>query len=536
MFLNSTNPGYLYQIALQPIDSDSKEKILHLFLTAPSSVNPLKNRRFKTVLKEAELVVFDTPPKDEQKDSMDTFCRLLEKNYDKQALKRINDSLTKRMKSQDIDLTFIDNRVEGDAKKFSTAIAVKTLIALSKNLDLKNQSKEPLSDPKASIQQFAMEHGKQVEYLVEQNQKTLFSQNFWDAGSPEKIETPQLNFDTKIEYFENSLAIAERIHKYLLSEKKTLLIFNESPDTISEVNLFLRYFYKIETRGPIREPIGCFWKIKKENNTVGYLLGSIHRTPNYLLHLNSRIREAFKRSARLAVEIDVTKQKRTNYGTSKIKNMPAEQRDRLYHHLKELFPKAAERIDFQKNVFIEQSLLKLRARIFAENGLLSGMDYNLIQKATKHGKPIEALETLEQYFTQKMTQKMLAEDPIGNKIINALSNELPQDGDISQAVELLIEQISLYLKIDLQPKFDAWERGDVDEFSPAKPKEKTMWERNRNMASKIAELVKEDGKIFCCVGAGHTSGAKSVQSFLQGLGFSTQRITETPSQSRPYPF
>jgi uncharacterized protein YbaP (TraB family) len=77
--------------------------------------------------------------------------------------------------------------------------------------------------------------------------------------------------------------------------------------------------------------------------------------------------------------------------------------------------------------------------------------------------------------------------------------------------------------------FNAWETGNLEELDLHKKDDSTnkrmvRTQRNMNMAMRIVSMINAKEKIFCCVGAAHTTGEMSVQAFLHNFGLSTERV------------
>lgn len=613
-----SHPGYLYQISRngngdtqsilkQTLGMKEKEQALYVYLTptVSSLTNPFNNHRLKSIMNEAEIVVFDSPPEKEKSNTIEHVCELLQKNYNKETLLRINTSLTESLKSSKVDITKIDEKVGDNSEKLTAAIALKVLILLSKNLGIKqadfdstvstdNHDTQPIKlAPKQQIHKEAEETGKTIEYIderafIEKNKNLLFDKGFlelmlssfitdqelvrtlildnenteraWNTCTLPSLEKSELLkmaeknrviIDLKEKWMnsgddvEDMLILSEKINTYLSSKKKTLLVLEKTPQDIQTLKPFLSLtsgdYVGVNIKGPIKEPTGCFWKIKKNDATIGYLLGSIHRVPKYLLDLNSRIRKCFDKSNRLAVEIDVTREdiaqatilERHQYWAKQYSTFSSEQTDRLSNALKKLMPEEAKNVDFsnkeEESAFIYKGIAKLQFRIWSEQGISLGIDPYLIIQAKNSGKIVESLETQEQYAQQKTTQEMLMKDPVRDLFANLLSSkEMQEIEEIDEMMRMIIEQMSIYQNEALQPLFDAWEEGDLEKFDFSKTdsidRKMDMTQRNMNMAMKITHLVNEKEKTFFCVGAAHTVGEMSIQAFLKNFGFSIERV------------
>lgn len=290
-----------------------------------------------------------------------------------------------------------------------------------------------------------------------------------------------------------------------------------------------------------KEPIGCFWKIKQNDATVGYLLGSMHRAPTTLLELNGRIHKCFAKSHCLALEIDYYGQdvnksydlERKKQWEEKWSTLSPQQTHNITDTLKNLFreKKGSEVLDFgndkEKSDFIFECISDLKSRVWTKAGLSSGIDDELHNLAKKANKPIENLETIEE---QEATQEMILQnDPLQDLFLQVLSKEEWKGIiDVSESMDGIIKNAARNKSEQLEPMFNAWEKGSLEEFDASETdsidEAAEMEKRNSNMAMRIAKLASSKTRAFCCIGAAHTVGKLSVQNFLKELGFSTERV------------
>jgi len=149
-----------------------------------------------------------------------------------------------------------------------------------------------------------------------------------------------------------------------------------------------------------------------------------------------------------------------------------------------------------------------------------GVETSLTRVAAEDGKPTFGLETAESQVALldalpfELQQRMLRE-----------FLETSPDDDESD------EQLSLVI--------DAWRKGDVArleaavfaelESDPALAPffESMYFERNRDMAHDIAELVDGGGRWFVAVGAAHVVGARGIPSLLVERGYAVRRVPKT---------
>jgi uncharacterized protein YbaP (TraB family) len=194
-----------------------------------------------------------------------------------------------------------------------------------------------------------------------------------------------------------------------------------------------------------------------------------------------------------------------------------------------LLAEAAYGLKKKDAAFIFKKVNELKREIYKKLEISSGIDLHLSGQAKHLGKPIEDLETEAQYEQQKTTMALLQDDPIERLFLKILSGN-NEDMEMDKVIGMLTEQLSLKFKELLQPMFDAWEEGNLNEFDDPKSsveKKMDMIQRNMNMARKIVESVKDykdKDRIFCCVGAAHTVGNMNVQAFLNSFGYTTKRV------------
>lgn len=586
-----SNPGYLYKLTKVPSlesvfhDLKEKEKSLYVYLLPSSgtqAANPLNNRRLHCALEDADVVVFENPPHPPVPEPVAHICKLFEEKYDHKTLLRINAALSKHLQSESIDK--IDQKMGDDSKKLSLGIAAKMLILMTRGL--KSEKTAPTgSDPKQTIHDKA--HGKRIEYLdprplLEKHKELMFDKGLlelmlctilpdgdlmreialenqkeseaWNAGTvlpPEKkmhhfASLPGLaKLADEYDEIEEQMDLAKKISAYLSAKEKVLMVLEKDPKVLKFVPLLaeVTQSQKIRVEGPLKEPTGFFWKIKKKVEgkekpvTVGYLLGSIHLTPNHLLQLNHRIRKSFQKSTTLSVEIDITRKERVQESRlqdakkweERYKRLKPEEIECICEALKKLFPLPAA-MNFndaaQVSRFIFEGIENLNRKVFTDLGLSSGIDFHLVAEAKKVQKPVEDLETEDQYAKQEQIDKPEEKASLKNVLLRILTQKEFASQEPEKLIPALLEQLSLHMKDQLQPLFDAWEQGALGKMDSPKDTveaKMVMTQRNMNMALKIVDLMKS-GKPFNCVGAGHTAGDMSVISFLNNFGFITERV------------
>jgi hypothetical protein len=150
-----------------------------------------------------------------------------------------------------------------------------------------------------------------------------------------------------------------------------------------------------------------------------------------------------------------------------------------------------------------------------------GVEMTLTRVAEESGKPTLGLETAAEQFD---AFDALPLDVQARMLHDFLVEE---DGDERGGVET----ISLLI--------DAWEKGDAARIEAevfaglasdptlAPYFERFYFERNRDMAHDIAELVDGGGRWFVAVGAAHVVGARGIPSLLVERGYAVRRVPKT---------
>lgn len=263
------------------------------------------------------------------------------------------------------------------------------------------------------------------------------------------------------------------------------------------------------------------WKVQSKTGTV-YALGSVHFMKKEIYPLNKKIEDVFEKSNILAVEANID-----DIGQIDIQKLIGSafypEDETLGKHVSretyELIRKEfggfgipLELINKQRPWFLALTLtsLELVKLGFDPN---YGIDKYFLTKAAGKKKILE-LESLDYQ-------------------INLFSGF----SDIEQELFLLhtLKELNI-IKQDADNLISAWTSGDVKGLESIMTKsaaedrkmsfiyEKLIYERNRNMASRIEEFLRTKETYFVVVGAGHLVGGKGIIEILKNKGYSVEQM------------
>lgn len=297
--------------------------------------------------------------------------------------------------------------------------------------------------------------------------------------------------------------MAEKIASFMQSHPDSLIIASAS----DKEGLFPALFERnIVVQGPIRpglKPRGFFWEIAtKTNEVVGYLLGSIHGAPSWVLDtMNSRILKAFDSCNVLGVELDISKE-----DTSALNALPQTTKELLCQIIqvtlcsKGIETEMPNEDNFDR--YIRNNCHQYPATCYAALGIPTGIDHYFIERAKKHRIVcLESNETHQAALAQQSSE--FRTEAEAQHFVFQVAPELFQIGDTA-----LIENLI----------------GHETEEAEAAGKA-----RNREMAESIHRLICEGNQPFGIAGAIHYTGEDGIQEVLRRKGYLvTQILHEEP--------
>ena len=250
------------------------------------------------------------------------------------------------------------------------------------------------------------------------------------------------------------------------------------------------------------------WKIESDNSVV-YLLGSIHLAKPELYPLDSVIEKAYEQSDAIAVELNVKKVNAMDMMKKAMYNDNTTLKDHLKPEIYKLLKDIFEKMNFPPLVYERMKpWMAVQAAMIStmhDSGYseLSGLDIHFLNRADSANKEILELESLQLQLS--------------------LFDELETNADAF--VKYSLEDMNNSMK-QVEEMFSAWKTGDAkrmeaiittesgkdNEFSSIT--EKMIDNRNIGMTEKIEGYLKTIRNYFVIVGAGHIVGDKGIISIL----------------------
>jgi uncharacterized protein YbaP (TraB family) len=263
------------------------------------------------------------------------------------------------------------------------------------------------------------------------------------------------------------------------------------------------------------------WKIRSKTDTL-YILGSIHFLKKDIYPLNKKIEEAFERSDNLVIEANID-----DAGQIDIEKLIGkaiyQDGDTLENHISmqtyDLLKQELDRsglpielVNKQRPWFLALTLTSLELVKLGYDPA-SGIDMHFISEASGRKKILE-LESLDYQLN----------------LFSAFS-------DREQEAFLLYTLKDLHtLGSEADSLVRAWMSGNARGVESILSKgvsgdagmssvyEKLLYERNRNMASKIEGFLKTGETYFIVVGAGHLVGNRGIIKILKEKGYIVEQL------------
>ena len=262
------------------------------------------------------------------------------------------------------------------------------------------------------------------------------------------------------------------------------------------------------------------WQVRSEQGTL-YLLGSIHFLKKEHFPLNKAIDEAFERSGRLVLEIDIksadpvkiqqlTLQKGMNTdGTTLRQNVSQETYSLAERRAKQLGMDLRSLAPFRPWLvaLTMQSLMLQRLGLSTD----FGVDRYLAGRAEKAGKPVAGLETAEfqiglfDQFSLRDQELMLRETLKELDVIEKNVERIVQmwlKGNVSALEDLLLAGMREYPEVH----------------------QKLLVDRHRRWLPQIEKMIQRGDRAIVVVGAAHLVGKDGVIALLRERGYTVEQL------------
>ncbi|MDE6780447.1 MAG: TraB/GumN family protein [Ruminococcus sp.] len=276
------------------------------------------------------------------------------------------------------------------------------------------------------------------------------------------------------------------------------------------------------------------WKVTDpETNNEIYIMGTIHILPNTFTDFPDYVMDIYENSDGVAVEYD-TSQIQTD-----IRAMMAYQQLFLYddgsvitdHISDETYQKSkayfesigaySKELDqFSAGYWYNQISSVMLLRL--ENLSLTGVDSTFVENAKNDGKEVVNIETIE--------IQAGAIDGYSDELVDYLLSEIMDD----------IDEIDEYAE-QLGELYNCWATGNIDEMLDEELEEMEelpedlkddyaeymdimLYNRNKGMADKASEFLKDGKNYLFMVGSAHYAGDKGVDDLLAEMGYTVEKI------------
>lgn len=274
------------------------------------------------------------------------------------------------------------------------------------------------------------------------------------------------------------------------------------------------------------------WKVTDpESGHELYLMGTIHATPLAIKEYPDYILDIYENSDKLAIEYDITPIMEDMSAQIKyLQNFTYTDGTKITDHIsEETYNKAKEYLqsiggysnflDLYNPSYWMTTFTSLGfARL--ENLGGSGTDVFFTEKAKADNKEVVNIETLE----TQVGATTYDSDELADFILNSYVDNIDNISGLAESYAALYNSWA-------EGDGEVWEDDvDDDELPDDLADEydayikKAFDDRNKGMAEKAAEFIKEDSSYFFMVGAGHYTGENGVDNLLEKMGFTVEKI------------
>ncbi|HSF48983.1 MAG TPA: TraB/GumN family protein [Burkholderiales bacterium] len=263
---------------------------------------------------------------------------------------------------------------------------------------------------------------------------------------------------------------------------------------------------------------GLLWKIDKPGVPPSYLFGTIHLSDERVTRVPEAVEKALERSKSYGMEMIVDDSARAYFLHSMQAAEGQSARDLLDP---ELFQRAAALM--REYGVPEEATARMKpwgvllTLLVPKPGSTPVLDFRLYEEATRQGKRIYPLESIEQQVAVFDGMRLPMQ-------IALLESAIENHAELTRVVA---DSIEAYLARDLERLWELNERYARDSGEAARYHkdfvERVLYRRNRHMAERISrELAR--GDTFVALGALHLYGDRGVLRLLEERGYRVRRV------------
>jgi uncharacterized protein YbaP (TraB family) len=266
---------------------------------------------------------------------------------------------------------------------------------------------------------------------------------------------------------------------------------------------------------------GFLWKVQSKTGTA-YIVGSIHAYKSELFPLPKKIEDAFDKSDALAVEANINEIKPESMMTM-INGAFYQDRSTLEKHLsKETYEMTVRKLN---ELGLPLELFQNTKPWFVALTVTS-MELQKLGLDPEYG--------IDKYFLKKAENKKKI---VGLESIDYQINLLGGFSDAEQELFLVSAFRDLeLLRGEINEILKAWNTGDTKTMESFVSKslqedsgmlpiyEKLVFERNKNMASKIEGYLKTNEQYFVVIGTAHLVGKDGIIEILKKKGYLVEQL------------
>lgn len=261
----------------------------------------------------------------------------------------------------------------------------------------------------------------------------------------------------------------------------------------------------------------ALWKISDEDTTI-YVFGTVHILPPNITWFDGPVAAAFGESEELVTEVVASDDPAAGASFLKTAMLPADKnlRELLSDQERAAYEAGLASLKMPPGAFDRfepwyAALLLSSLPILAEGfDTKNGVEEILGGKAKARAIPQHGLETAEYQLS--------------------LFDMLPMDVQTRYLGEVISQLPTI--KSDIDEMIAAWKGGDAETLASLMNSQETdpvlietlLLNRNRSWAAWVISRLGRPGTVFLAVGAGHLSGAGSLNEQLAQLGIVSERI------------